>query len=87
MTLNDHAKHSIRRYINDLFIFVLDWSMIDRRKMLKICETSKLKNGQKHCLAFHPNPRYVDFQEMGGVHLKELKMHTNNVGGAWGYDT
>ena len=83
----DHAKHSIRRYINDLFIFILDWSMIDRRKMLKICETSKLKNGQKHCLAFHPNPRYVDFQEMGGVRLKELKMHTNNVGGAWGDDT
>ena len=30
---------------------------------------------------------YVDFQEMGDVRLKDLKMHTNNVGGAWGEDT
>jgi hypothetical protein len=31
--------------------------------------------------------RYVDFQEMGGVKLKDLKTHTNAVGGAWGDDT
>ena len=55
--------------------------------MLKICETSKLKNGQKYCLAFHASPRYVDFQEMGGIRLKDLKAHTNTVGGAWGDDT
>ena len=54
---------------------------------MKICETSKLKNGQKYCLAFHPSPRYLDFQEMGGVHLKDLKRHTNAMGGAWGDDT
>ena len=31
--------------------------------------------------------RYRDFQEMGGVKLKDLKMHTNAVGGKWGEDT
>ena len=31
--------------------------------------------------------RYRDFQEMGGVRLKDLKMHTNAVGGKWGEDT
>ena len=83
----DHSKLSIRRYITDLMNFVLDWPLIERRKILKICETSKLKNGQKYCLAFHPSPKYVDFQLMGGVSLKDLKTHTNAVGGAWGEDT
>lgn len=83
----DHSKHSIRRYINDVLGYVLTWSMLDRRKILKICETRKLKNGDKYCLAFHPSPRYVDFQEMGGVRLKDLKSHTNAIGGAWGEDT
>ena len=83
----DHSKHSIRRYINDLLNFICDWSIVERRKLLKICETSKLKNSQKYCLAFHPSPRYVDFQEVGGVKLKDLKRHTNAVGGAWGEDT
>ena len=31
--------------------------------------------------------RYVDFQEMGGVKMKDLKTHTNAVGGKWGDDT
>ena len=83
----DHSKLSIRRYITDLLNFVVDWSLVDRRKILKICETSKLKNGQSYCLAFHASPRFADFQEMGGVGLKDLKAHTNAVGGAWGDDT
>ena len=33
------------------------------------------------------SPRHVDFQEMGGIRLKDLKTHTNSVGGAWGEDT
>ena len=33
------------------------------------------------------SPRFADFQEMGGVGLKDLKAHTNAVGGAWGDDT
>ena len=82
----DHSKLSIRRFITELLNFVLDWPLLDRRKILKICETSKLKNGQKYCLAFHASPRHVDFQEMGGVSLKDLKTHTNTVGGAWGED-
>ena len=83
----DHSKLSIRRFITELMNFVLDWPLIERRKILKICETSKLKNGQKYCLAFHASPRYVDLQLMGGVSLKDLKTHTNAVGGAWGEDT
>ena len=55
----DHAKHSIRRYILDLLNNMLVWSLVERRKILKICETKKLKNGQLYCLAFHPSPRYV----------------------------
>ena len=57
----DHAKHSIRRYVLDLLSHILLWSLIERRKVLKICETKKLKNGQKYCLAFHPSPRYTFF--------------------------
>ena len=53
----DHAKHSIRRYVLDLLNFMLVWDETDRRKIIKICETKKLKNGQKFCLAFHPSPR------------------------------
>jgi hypothetical protein len=83
----DHAKHSIRRYVIDLFNFTLDWALIERRKLLKICETTKLKSGEKYCLAFHPSQAYQDLQEMGGVRLKDLKDHTNSVGGAWGRDT
>ena len=78
----DHSKHSIRRYILDILNYTLLWSILERRKILKICETKKLKNGQKYCLAFHPSPRYADFQEMGGVKLKDLKAHTNAVDGA-----
>jgi uncharacterized C2H2 Zn-finger protein len=83
----DHSKHSIRRYVTDLLGYLIDWTVLERRKILKICETSKLKNGQKYCLAFHASPRYMDFQEMGGVKLKDLKAHTNAIGGAWGDDT
>ena len=83
----DHSKHSIRRYILEVLSFTLEWSILERRKILKICETKKLKNSEKFCLAFHPSPRFVDFQEMGGVRLKDLKAHTNAVGGAWGDDT
>lgn len=83
----DHSKHSIRRFIMEVLSYTLDWSILERRKILKICETSKLTNGTRFCLAFHPSPRYLDFQEMGGVRLKDLKAHTNAVGGAWGEDT
>jgi len=31
--------------------------------------------------------RFVDFQEMGGVRLKDLKTHTNSIGGLWGEDS
>ena len=83
----DHSKHSIRRYILEVLSFTLEWSILERRKIMKICETKKLKNSEKYCLAFHPSPRFVDFQEMGGVRLKDFKAHTNAVGGAWGDDT
>ena len=83
----DHSKNSIRRYVCDLLTFMVDWSILEVRKVLKICETSKLKNDQKYCLAFHASTRFVDFREMGGTSLKDLKMHTNAVGGAWGEDT
>lgn len=55
----DHSRHSIRRYILALLDNIILWSLVERRKVLKICETKKLKNGQKYCLAFHPSPRYV----------------------------
>ena len=83
----DHAKHSIRRYINDFLNFTLDWSVLERRKLMKLCETSKLKTNEKYCLAFHPSQSFRDLQEMGGVRLKDLKDHTNGIGGAWGSDT
>ena len=83
----DHSKHTIRRYVHELMNFVLEWTLLERRKVLKICETMKLKNDQRYCLAFHPSQRYIDFQEMGGVKLKDMKMHVNAVGGAWGEDT
>ena len=38
-------------------------------------------------MAFHPSRKVGDFQVMGGVSLKELKEHTNAVGGAFGDDT
>ena len=31
--------------------------------------------------------RYSDFQEMGGVKMKDLKTHTNALGGKWEDDT
>ena len=40
----DHSKHSIRRYICEVLGFTQDWNILERRKILKICETSKLKN-------------------------------------------
>ena len=82
-----HSKNSIRRNIGDFLTFIVDWSILERRKILKICETSKMKNDQKYCLAFHASQRYADIQELGGVSLKDLKAHTNAVGGAWGEDT
>ena len=83
----DHAKHSIRRYMNALLAFMLDWTIMERRKLMKICETAKLTSGEKYCLAFHPSQAFRDLQEMGGVRLKDLKEHTNAIGGAWGSDT
>ena len=83
----DHSTNSIRRYILEVLNFTVDWSILDRKKILKICETKKLKNGEKYCLAFHPSSRYVDFQEMGGIKLKDLKSHAVASGGAWGEDT
>ena len=82
----DHAQHSIRRYFNDLLTFTLDWTVLERRKLLKICETAKLSNGDKYCLAFHPSQAYRDLQDRGGVKLKDLKDHNNAVGGSWGTD-
>ena len=55
----DHAKHSIRRYILDLLNYMLMWTELERKKVIKICETKKLKNQQKYCLAFHPSKRYI----------------------------
>ena len=54
---------------------------------MMICETKKLKNSEKFCLAFRLSPRYVDFQEIGCIRLKDFKAHKNAVGGAWGDDT
>ena len=48
----------------ELLNYLLDWTVLDRRKILKICETSKLKNGQKFCLSFRTSPRYLVFQEL-----------------------
>ena len=70
-----------------MLTFMVDWSILERGKILKICETSKMKNGQKYCLAFHASQRHADIQELGGVSLKDLRAHTNAVGGAWGEDT
>ena len=50
----DHAKHSIRRYVLDLLSLILLWSIIDRRKVLKICETKKLKMVRSIALPFTP---------------------------------
>ena len=84
----DHAKISIKRYFNDLFNnFMVDWTVQERRKLLKLCETAKLKSGEKYCLAYHPSLSFRVLQEMGGVKLKDLKDHTNSIGGAWGADT
>ena len=30
---------------------------------------------------------YQDFQDMGGIKLKDLKDHTYDVGGSWGTDS
>ena len=46
----DHSKHSIRRYIMDFISFMIDWNLVERRKIVKICETSKMKNGM---IAWH----------------------------------
>ena len=54
---------------------------------MKLCETSKLKTGEKYCLSFHPSQSFRDLQEMGGVRLNDLKDHTNGIGGSWGSDT
>ena len=78
---------SIRRYINALLNFTLDWSILQRRKLMKLMETSKIKEGEKYCLAFHASHSYRDLQEMGGVRLKDLKDHANAVGGCWGNDS
>ena len=69
----DHSKNSIRRYIMDLLNLIMDWPLLERRKLVKICETGKLKTGEKYCLAFHASPRRADLLEMGGVKWKDLK--------------
>ena len=71
----EYAKISIRRYTNALLNFMIDWTILERRKFLKICETAKLKNGEKYCLAFHASSAFRDFQKLGGVRLKDLKDH------------
>ena len=67
--------------------FLLEWTILERRKLLKLCETAKLKSGEKYCLAYHPSQAFRDLQEMGGVRLKDLKDNTNAIGGAWCADT
>ena len=76
----EHSGLSIRRYINGFLNFTLDWSILQRRKLIKLMETSKLKEGEKYCLALHPSQNYRDLQEMGGVRWEDLKDHTNAVG-------
>ena len=83
----DHSKISIKKYVAELLHFIGDWSIVERRKLLKICETTKLRSGEKYCLAFHPSQVHHDFVEMDGVKLKDLKDHVNSAGGAWGRDT
>ena len=83
-----HAKISIKRSFNGLFnTFMVTWTVFERRKLLKLCETAKLKSGEKYCLAFHPSFTFRDLQEMGGVKLRELSDHTNSIGDVWGADT
>ena len=43
----DHSKNSIRRYIMDLLNLIMDWPLLERRKLVKICETDKLNTGEK----------------------------------------
>ena len=83
----EHAGLSIRRYVNGLLNFLMEWPLIERRKLMKLMETSKMKEGEKYCLAFHPSKVFQDLQEMGGVSLKDLKEHANAVGGCWGNDS
>ena len=80
----DHSKISIKKYVAELLHFIGDWSIVERRKLLKICETTKLRSGEKYCLAFHPSQVHHDFVEMEGVKLKDLKDHVNSAGGARG---
>ena len=64
----DHAKYSIRRYFNAIMILTVDWTVLERRKLMKFTETAKLKNGEKYCLAFHPSKtRMEDLKELGGL--------------------
>ena len=48
----EHAGLSIRRYVNGLLNFMMEWPLIERRKLMKLMETSKMKEGKKYCLAF-----------------------------------
>ena len=83
----EHAGLSIRRYFNALLNFTLEWSLLERRKLMKLMETAKLKSGEKYCLAYHPSRSIQDLQDLGGVSLKDLKDHANAVGGCWGSDS
>ena len=77
----EHAGLSIRRYFNGLLKFTMEWSLLERRKLMKLMETAKLKTGEKYCLAYHPSRSIQDLQDLGGVSLKDLKEHANAVGG------
>ena len=78
--LSSIRNKTMLRYFNDLLNnFMGTWTVLERRKLLKLCETAKLKSGEKYCLAFHPSFTFRDLQDMGGVKLRELKDHTNSM--------
>ena len=53
-----HAASSIRRYFRTLIEHIRDWPLVERRKILKICETRKLERGKGNiCIAFYPTPK------------------------------
>ena len=45
----------------------MEWSLLERRKLMKLMETAQLKTGEKYCLAYHPSRSIQDLQDLGGV--------------------
>ena len=50
----------MRRCINGLLEYTLDWTVLVRRKVMKLFETSKLKKG-KYCLALEICKSWVEY--------------------------